>query len=142
MQSVHAGTCLLRVGPCRRGSMLGTILDPFWGPGSLLSSLVGARWAETGPLKSYLKTISHKIDSTWYPQSTTSLMFEASFVASWWPLGPQEVPRSPQGAPQDTFFTILGRRCTYFPAVVQNVRKKVKENTDAPSFDGRQTKKW
>ncbi len=35
---------------------------------------------------------------------------------------------------------MLGRRCTYFPAVVQNVRKKVKENTDAPSFDGRQTK--
>ncbi len=64
-----------------------------------------------------------------------------SFVVSWGPLGPQEVPRSPQGAPQDTFFTILGRRCTYFPAVVQNVRKKVKENTDAPSFDGRQQKR-
>ncbi len=57
MQSVHAGTCLLRVGPCRRGSILGTISDPFWRPSSLLYSFVGARGAEPGPLKISLKTL-------------------------------------------------------------------------------------
>ncbi len=63
MQSVHAGTRLLRVGPCCRGSILGTISDPFGGQSSLLYSFVGARGVETGSPKSKEKIVP-KLNTT------------------------------------------------------------------------------
>ena len=89
MQSVHAGTCLLRVGPCRLGSILGTISDPFWGPSSLLYSLVGARGAETGPQKSYLKMTSKNNQklTKMGPKKDSFFDLLASFFHVWRRLG-------------------------------------------------------
>ena len=40
MRSAHAGACFVRVGSCRLGSVLGSILGAFWEPGSPLYSLL------------------------------------------------------------------------------------------------------
>ena len=53
--SAHAGACFVRVGRCRLGSILGSILESFWGPSSPLYSFVGARVAETGSKKKHRK---------------------------------------------------------------------------------------
>ncbi len=68
IHSDNACACLLRVGPCRRGSMLGTISDPFWGPGSLLSSLVGAHVC----VSTYLRAKSAQSCACTPPRPTTS----------------------------------------------------------------------
>ena len=51
MQSDHACACFVRVGRGRLGSILGSILESFWEPSSLLYSSVGALVAETGSQK-------------------------------------------------------------------------------------------
>ncbi len=38
--SAHAGACFVRVGRCRLGSILGSILESFWGPSSPLYSFL------------------------------------------------------------------------------------------------------
>ena len=48
MQSDHASACFVRVGRWRLGSILGSILESFWEPSSLLYSFLGALAAETG----------------------------------------------------------------------------------------------
>ncbi len=40
MQSAHAGACFVRVGSCRPGSVVGSILGAFWEPKSPLYSFV------------------------------------------------------------------------------------------------------
>ena len=40
MRSAHAGACFVRVGSCRLGSVLGSILGAFWEPRSPLYSLL------------------------------------------------------------------------------------------------------
>ena len=40
MRSAHAGVCFVRVGSCRLGSVLGSILGAFWEPRSPLYSLL------------------------------------------------------------------------------------------------------
>jgi hypothetical protein len=49
MQSVHAGACFVRVGRCRFGSFLGSILESFWEPSSPLYSFLVALVAKTAP---------------------------------------------------------------------------------------------
>ncbi len=51
MQSAHAGACFVRVGTCRPGTVLGSILGAFWEPKSALYSVLvdlgcklGAQW--------------------------------------------------------------------------------------------------
>ncbi len=51
MQSAHVGACFVRVGRCRFGSILGSILESFWGPSSPLYSFLVARVAKTGSQK-------------------------------------------------------------------------------------------
>ena len=51
MQSDNACACFVRVGRCRFGSILGSILESLWEPSSLLYSFLVARVAETGPPK-------------------------------------------------------------------------------------------
>ena len=40
MQSAYAGACFVRVGSCRPGSVLGSILEAFWEPKSPLYSFL------------------------------------------------------------------------------------------------------
>ncbi len=40
MQSAHAGACFVRVGTCRPGTVLGSILGAFWEPKSALYSVL------------------------------------------------------------------------------------------------------
>ena len=40
MQSAHAGACFVRVGSCRLGTILGSILGAFWEPRSPLYSFL------------------------------------------------------------------------------------------------------
>jgi hypothetical protein len=49
MQSDRACACFVRVGRCRLGSILGSILESFWGPRSPLYSFVVALVAKTDP---------------------------------------------------------------------------------------------
>ena len=51
MQSDNACACFVRVGCCRFGSILGSILESFWGPSSLLYSFLVAQVAKTGSQK-------------------------------------------------------------------------------------------
>ncbi len=51
MQSDNACACFVRVGRCRFGSILGSILESFWEPSSLLYSFLVARVAKTGSQK-------------------------------------------------------------------------------------------
>ena len=51
MQSDNACACFVRVGRCRFGSILGSILESFGGPSSLLHSFLVARMAKTGSQK-------------------------------------------------------------------------------------------
>ncbi len=51
MQSDNACACFVRVGRCRFGSILGSILESFWEPSSLLYSFLVARVAKTGAQK-------------------------------------------------------------------------------------------
>ncbi len=51
MRSAHAGACFVRVGRCRFGSILGSILESFWESSSPLYSFWGARVATTGSQK-------------------------------------------------------------------------------------------
>ena len=44
MQSAHAGACFVRVGTCRPGTVLGSILGAFWEPKSALYSV----WVDLG----------------------------------------------------------------------------------------------
>ncbi len=64
MQSDHACACFVRVGRCRLGSILGSILESFWEPSSLLYSSVGALVApvgETGPPENELSQFHAEI---------------------------------------------------------------------------------
>ena len=56
IQSDHASACFVRVGRCRLGSILGSILESFWEPSSLLYSFSVARVAETGSQQRVTKT--------------------------------------------------------------------------------------
>ncbi len=49
MQSAHAGACFVRVGRCRLGSILGSILESFWEPSSPLYSFLVALVAKAAP---------------------------------------------------------------------------------------------
>ena len=49
MQSDHACACFVRVGRCRLGSILGSILESFWEPSSPLYSFLVALVAKTAP---------------------------------------------------------------------------------------------
>ncbi len=51
MQSDYACACFVRVGRCRFGSILGSMLESFWEPSSLLYSFLVARVAKTGSQK-------------------------------------------------------------------------------------------
>ncbi len=55
MQSDHACACFVRVGRRRRGSILGSILESFWGPSSPLYSFWVALVAKTRLKKSINK---------------------------------------------------------------------------------------
>ena len=57
MRSAHAGAGFVRVGRCHFGSILGSILEAFWGPGSLLYSFLVARVANTGQKKRVNKKV-------------------------------------------------------------------------------------
>ena len=52
MQSAHAGACFVRVGSCRPGSVLGSILGAFWEPKSPLYYLLGSQSHYYTPLLS------------------------------------------------------------------------------------------
>ena len=60
VQSDNACACFVRVGRCRFGSILGSILESFWGPSSLLYSFLVAGVAETGPPKMMHKKVKNK----------------------------------------------------------------------------------
>ena len=50
IRSDHACACFVRVGRCRLGSILGSILESFWGPSSPLYSFLvdlGCKMVET-----------------------------------------------------------------------------------------------
>ncbi len=49
MRSAHAGACFVRVGRCRVGSILGSILEPFWELRSVLYSFWAARVGNRPP---------------------------------------------------------------------------------------------
>ena len=49
MQSDRACACFVRVGRCRLGSILGSILESFWEPSSPLYSFLVALVAKTAP---------------------------------------------------------------------------------------------
>ncbi len=59
MQSDNACACFVRVGRCRFGSILGSILETFGGPSSLLYSFLVAQVAKTGSQKRGQQNLGH-----------------------------------------------------------------------------------
>ena len=81
MQSDHAGACFVRVDRCRFGSILGSILESFWGPSSLLCSFFGSFfslsfvslfWPPGRPKKSIVANLAPKMTPKWNPKWSRS----------------------------------------------------------------------
>ncbi len=62
MQSDNACACFVRVGRCRFGSILGSILESFWGPSSLLYSFWSPGWPKQAHNREAKKT---KKETNW-----------------------------------------------------------------------------